>query len=178
MNKNEIKKFLKNKEIQMLKSSRIAEREATIEYINKEIDNCGIDSDLEKIISMVDEFLPVIYRVENKLSGMKQLKTQDNITALKWYFKRIYNESNDIKGHIAKNTYTKYNEILPTEKKYSKEREELSREFNKIRGNISAMNGKQATEYLQGLGFELEKEEKEKNEILSPVNMNVIKKLM
>jgi hypothetical protein len=82
--------------------------------------------------------------------------------------------------HDLLRTLKRANEDLPYQLLYGfgydDGTQEIYEQFGRILGNLKGMTAKQAETYLQSLGFELPQETPKKQEILAPVDMNVLSK--
>jgi hypothetical protein len=177
MNKIQIKKFLESEE------------ETTIENI-RNIRNREVEKLKEKIVIESLKGLDVKeleIEIKTLLKELKQIdmyfEKSDSYSYYNSYTRQAtyYLESLLNRGGLEKDilkTLNKksYMSDKPTVK-YEAQREQIRNEYTKLKGNISSMTGAQATEYLKELGFKIPETNVVKNEVMSTINISLLKEL-
>jgi len=176
MNKNEIKKFLELEEVKTINNIK-QERNKELENLKEKASNEALKGlNLNEIEVDAKLLLNKFKQIEIYLEK-NTIYTCDAAHAIKAseYLESMINTGfeKDIKESIN----ARWRETSQPEINYKKQKEQIRDEYTKLKGNISAMTGVQATEYLKELGFKIPEINIVKNEVMSPINISLLKEL-
>jgi len=179
MNKRDIRKWLENMESKLKNKSRDKERESIGELKLKKIKAMPSYKDFEKISKSITDLSDSIDELNSEFEHIEGFsKSHNDFNNMVYLINRL--ETKGLDNYLVSKLSISYDHDLKCHKIGMDERNAIGTEFIKLRGNIKAMSGKEATVYLKGLGFDMPdkpKVEEVKNEILAPINMNVLNKL-
>jgi len=176
MNKREVKHYLETQERNAIRKlnnarSKTVESMAT-ERVTESLEGLSVDSINRRIKGLNKE----LEQITSKLKKCEEFEKYGPVFDAVYQLNRVIS-AGVFDSLVGSMSIRHYKNIEPNTT-YKANAEKLKTQFKILYSNTSGMTGKQATEYLESLGFETPKKViKQKQEILAPVDIDFIKRL-